>query len=162
MYFNHMSIFFELKMFFKKKYLFLYFSLISLLFSGCTPINQVKGYLPNDLKKEMSQSKMLSKTDVLINIGEPVIKNYDDSEWIFFKQNVEKFAFFKPKVKERNIFVFQFDLNDNLIKINEYDLTDEKTVKIDKDFIKTEGKKISFFDQMLGNLGNFSPEQFFD
>ena len=162
MYFNHMSIFFELKMFFKKKYLFLYFSLISLLCSGCTPINQVKGYLPNDLKIDMSQSKMLSKTDVLINIGEPVIKNYDDSEWIFFKQNVEKFAFFKPKVKERNIFVFQFDLNDNLIKINEYDLTDEKTVKIDKDFIKTEGKKISFFDQMLGNLGNFSPEQFFD
>ena len=157
-----MSIFFELKMFFKNEHLFLYFSLISLLFSSCTPINQVKGYLPNDLKIDISQSKMLSKTDVLINIGEPVIKNYDDSEWIYYKQNVEKFAFFKPKVKERNIFVFQFDINDNLIIINEYDLKDEKIVKIDKDFIKTEGKKISFFDQMLGNLGNFSSEQFFD
>lgn len=157
-----MSIFFELKMILNKIHLFIFFSLISLLFSGCTPISQVKGYLPNDLRIDMLQNKMLSKTDVLTNVGEPVIKNYDDREWIYFKQNVEKFAFLKPKVKERNIFVFQFDLNDNLTKINEYDLTDERIVKIEKDFIKTDGKRISFFDQMLGNLGNFSPEQFFD
>ena len=162
MYFIHKSIFFEIKMFIIRSLIFLNLSFVFLFFIACTPINQVKGYLPVDLKTDIFQKKKTSKEEVLFTIGEPVIKNYDDSEWIYFKESVEKFAFFNPKVEERDIFVFHFDNNNNLSKINKYDLKDKNVLNIEKSFVKTEGKKISFLEQMLGNLGNFSPNQFFE
>ena len=93
MYFIHKSIFFEIKMFIIRSLIFLNLSFVFLFFIACTPINQVKGYLPVDLKTDIFQKKKTSKEEVLFTIGEPVIKNYDDSEWIFFKESVKKFFF---------------------------------------------------------------------
>ena len=136
--------------------------LITLFFVSCSPINETTGYLPPDLNINFAKNKQTSKKEILKLFGEPAVKNYDNTEWIYYKEKVEKLAFLTPNVKERNIFVMEFNKNNYLKNISKYNLKDQNNLKIDKLFVKTEGKKNNFFEQLLGNLGNFSAEDFFE
>ena len=136
--------------------------LIFLFFVSCSPIHETSGYLPQDLNLKLTEKNETSKEEVLKLFGEPAVKNYNNTEWIYYREKVEKLAFLSPEIKERDIFLIEFDGNNFLKNISKYGLNDQNNIKIDKFFVETKGKKNNFFDQILGNLGNFSSEEFFE
>tara|TARA_B100001057_G_scaffold478539_1_gene549103 strand:- start:373 stop:822 length:450 start_codon:yes stop_codon:yes gene_type:complete len=149
-------------MFFKILILISLNLLISLLLVSCSPINETTGHLPQNLNLNFSKNKQTSKEEILKTFGEPAVRNYDNTEWIYYKEKVEKLAFLTPNVKERDIFVMEFNKKNYLTNISKYNLKDQNNIKVDKFFVETKGKKNNLFEQMLGNLGNFSAEEFFE
>ena len=98
---------------------------------------------------------------VLKLIGEPINRETAHlNSWLYAQQRTKTFAFFKPEVIERQILNLTFDQNDFLVKIESYDINDGKAIDPSSKRVVTEGRKLSFWQQISGNIGNLSGEQF--
>ena len=47
-------------------------------------------------------------------------------------------------------------------RIRVYDQDDYTNLQFSREVVASEGRRITFWQQMFGNLGNFSSDQFFD
>ena len=135
----------------------------TLIAGGCAPIVHVSGYVP--LKAEIERLRVGSSTraDVLKILGEPL--NYlEDSpnSILFVQQKVETVAFLKPRVSERKIVKLSFDKTSTLAKVEQFAGADAKPFEMEKKIVVSTGRKLSFWQQMFGNISNFSSEQFLD
>ena len=135
--------------------------LISILGSACTSISEINGSMPlnNDVQRlEIGKDNKMS---VLKLIGEPINRETAHlNSWLYAQQRTKTFAFFKPEVIERQILNLTFDQNDFLVKIESYDINDGKAIDPSSKRVVTEGRKLSFWQQISGNIGNLSGEQF--
>jgi outer membrane protein assembly factor BamE (lipoprotein component of BamABCDE complex) len=82
--------------------------------------------------------------------------------WIYLKQKSETFAFFKPRITERQVLSVSFDDKLFIKEIRFYDQDDYTNLQFSREVVASEGRRITFWQQMFGNLGNFSSDQFFD
>jgi outer membrane protein assembly factor BamE (lipoprotein component of BamABCDE complex) len=73
---------------------------------------------------------------------------------------LETNGFLAPKIDKRVVVNLVFDENAQLSKIKYYDLTDGAEVDFDSNIVLSDGRKLTFWQQMFGNIGNFSSEQF--
>jgi len=138
-------------------------TLATLIAGGCAPIVQVSGYVP--LKAEIERLRVGSSTraDVLKILGEPLNYREDSPNSILFvQQKVETVAFLKPRVSERKIVKLSFDKTSTLAKVEQFAGADAKSFEMEKEIVVSTGRKLSFWQQMFGNISNFSSEQFLD
>ena len=143
--------------------LLLSYVLICFTTISCAPITKVSGYVP--LQKELQQLRVgVSKKQEIIDIlGEPLNYNGDSVDsLIYIQQKVEAKAFLRPRVRERTIIKLSFNDAKILSNIEKSTEVDTKPLTIDNEIVVSEGRKLTFFQQMFGNIGNFSSEQFFD
>ena len=139
------------------------YNLIFLVMTSCSAVTTVSGYIP--LKTKIEQLKIGSSTryEVLNMLGEPL--NYSNENFhslVYIQQKLETVAFFKPKVSERTIVNLTFDNAGLLSNIDFSEGVHQKTFSMDKKIVVSEGRKLTFWQQMFGNIGNFSSEQFID
>ena len=135
---------------------FLKFSLFLILVtnSSCVYKIIVNGQLPNiDLVKSLEIDKDKKKTVINI-LGSPsFFGEYEDNSIYYAKIDSRQVAFLKPDVVNQNILQLKFDKNNTLKKIYLYNKKDGFKVAMSNLETKTTGKKIGFFEQLLGNLG---------
>ena len=102
-----------------------------------------------------------SKGDILLSLGEPLVSDEGPPfSLMYIQQEYETKAFFKPKVKNRVIVQLIFDNRSVLSKVNYLDDKSANSVRIEKEIVKSEGRQLTFWQQMFGNVGNFSSAQF--
>ena len=84
----------------------------------------------------------IKKKTVINILGSPsFFGEYEDNSIYYAKIDSRQVAFLKPDVVNQNILQLKFDKN-NTLKVAMSNLE-----------TKTTGKKIGFFEQLLGNLG---------
>ena len=55
-----------------------------------------------------------------------------------------------------------FDKTSTLAKVEQFAGADAKSFEMEKKIVVSTGRKLSFWQQMFGNISNFSSEQFLD
>lgn len=80
---------------------------------------------------------------------------FDNEIWYYISQRTETLAFFEPKVRERRVVVVAFDRQGKVSEIRTIGLEKGRQIEPVERVTPTEGKKMTFFEQILGNFGNF-------
>lgn len=132
-----------------------------LIASGCSPITNTHGYLPVSADVEALAIGSDTKETVLESLGEPTSKGVQgDSTWYYVSYTVSTFAFFAPKVSDRQVLAVSFNGSSRVAGINTYGLENGVVIDMNTRETVTGGRKLTFLQQMLGNVGNFSAESF--
>tara|TARA_A100001015_G_C14715745_1_gene603914 strand:- start:78 stop:506 length:429 start_codon:yes stop_codon:yes gene_type:complete len=135
--------------------------IISLIISACAPIEKVSGYVPLESELKKLQIGVSTKAYVVKILGEPLSYRVDASETIFYiQQKVETVAFLKPRIKKREIVGLKFDKSNILSSIETSVDSVSKPFDLEEKIVISEGRQLTFWQQMFGNIGNFSSEQF--
>ncbi|NOR62481.1 MAG: outer membrane protein assembly factor BamE [Rhodobacteraceae bacterium] len=131
----------------------------SLLVAGCVPKVDVHGYVP---VAEVVASVAVgdAQGSVLARLGQPTTRGLAGSNaWYYISSKVRRVAFLAPKEIERQIVAITFS-GDRVAQIERYGLADGRLIDLDRNVTVTDGRKLTFFEQFLGNVGNFSAESF--
>ena len=132
-----------------------------LIASGCSPIVNTHGYLPVSADVAALAVGSDTKASVLERFGEPTSKGVEgDSAWYYVSYTVRTFAFFAPKITDRQILAVSFNGAGRVVALNTYGLENGIVVDLNTRETVTGGRKLTFLQQMLGNVGNFSAESF--
>ena len=146
----------------KKKINFKILVIISLLFTpfGCSKIVEHNGIPTNEEKFRKLDVGKSTKSKVKKILGEPLIlDNQLEETWIYFSQKIEKFAFFEPKLSSRKVILLSFK-NSTLIKKETFSQKDSKIIEISTKKVISGGRKLTVLQQIFGNIGNFSSQNF--
>lgn len=134
----------------------------ALIVSGCASIVNTHGYLPVSADVAELVVGSDTKASVLERLGEPTTKGAQgDNAWYYVSYTVSTFAFFAPEVTERQILAISFNRSDRVSAVDNYGLENGIVVDLNTGETPTGGRSLSFWQQMLGNVGNFSAESFF-
>ncbi len=131
----------------------------SLLVAGCVPKVDVHGYVPV-AEDVASLSIGDSQDSVLARLGAPTTRGLEGTNaWYYISSKVRRVAFLAPKEFERQIVAITFS-GTRVASIERYGLEDGRLIDLDRNVTVTDGRKLTFFEQFLGNIGNFSAETF--
>ena len=122
---------------------------------GCVSYRSSHGYVlergEEGLKGEVGLD---TKESVLARYGEPSMKGaFDDNAWYYMTSLERSRAFFKPSTQQREVIAFQFDGEGVVKEVQTFTLADGMEVKLVGRETPTRGKELSFWEQLLGNVG---------
>ncbi len=146
----------------KKKINFKILIIISLLFTpfGCSKVVEHNGIPTNEEKFQKLDIGKSTKSQVKKILGEPlIVDNQLVDTWIYFSQKIEKVAFFEPKLSSRKVILLSFK-NSTLIKKETFSQEDSKIFEISTKKVVSGGRKLTVLQQIFGNIGNFSSQNF--
>ncbi len=125
---------------------------------ACTRINDVKGYVSDDQLIATLQPGIDNKNSVQKTLGRPTtISAVDPNRWYYVSQSTQQLAFFRPKPKMHQALAVSFDAKGNLLKTVKLGLDQLVTVDASNDKTPTRGKESSFWDNLFGDIGRYSP-----
>ncbi len=129
------------------------------LAAACTPIGDNRGHMVDPVDLSQLTPGVSTANDVVAVLGSPTtVGTFDDSNWYYIGQRVERMAFFAPEVTERRVVAVRFAEDGTLATIEELSVEDGHEVEMVSRETPTLGREITFFEQMFGNLGRFSAE----
>jgi len=142
-----------------KKFLVVPLLGVSFLVSGCVPQVDVHGYVP--IAEDVASVAVGdAQESVLARLGQPTTRGLDGTNaWYYISSKVRRVAFFAPKEFERQIVAITFSGN-RVAQIERFGLADGRVINLNTNKTVTDGRKLTFFEQFLGNVGNFSAESF--
>ncbi len=142
-----------------KKFLVVPLLGVSLLVSGCVPQVDVHGYVP--IAEDVASIAVGdTQENVLARLGEPTTRGLEGTNaWYYISSKVRRVAFFAPKEFERQIVAVTFN-GTRVAEIERYGLADGRIINLNTNKTVTDGRRLTFFEQFLGNVGNFSAENF--
>jgi outer membrane protein assembly factor BamE (lipoprotein component of BamABCDE complex) len=133
---------------------------LALLMAACAGNVQVHGNMPDPELVAEIQPGDFGRREVAGLLGSPsTVSTFEDNKWYYVGQRISKFAFFKPKVLERNILVVSFDGNGLVEDTRTFTLADGRDIDPVDRVTPTEGRDLTIMQQLLGNIGRFSPDQ---
>jgi outer membrane protein assembly factor BamE (lipoprotein component of BamABCDE complex) len=136
-------------------------AVVACLFSitgACTRIKDVKGYVSDDQLIATLQPGVDNKSSVQKTLGRPtMVSAVDPNRWYYVSQLTQQLAFFRPKPTMHQALAVSFDAKGNLLKADKLGLDQIVTVDASGDKTPTRGKDSSFWDNLFGNIGSYSP-----
>ena len=141
-------------MFLKSIYNFLVLLLILFSFNSCVSEKLVHGNLPDAQLVSMLKVGIDSKKTTTQILGEPTFKGVlGDNSFYYVGTVSSKLAFLDPKLDSQFVLELNFDKNDKLKKLYLYDEKESIDVSMSSLETKHSGKKLTFLEQILGNIG---------
>ena len=135
----------------------LFAGVLALGLTACEQTVNVRGSLPDADTVSQISPGVHSRDDVASLLGWPsTVSTFEDSKWYYIGQKTTSFAFFEPEVLERQVIVVSFDKAGVVEDTKTFDLADGQAIDPVDRVTPTEGKKITFLQQLLGNLGRFT------
>ena len=142
----------------KSAFKFTLIMLIALSVSGCTAIYRDHGYLPAEGDLEQVVVGVDNRSTVQEVLGSPIGSGVlDDGAIFYLSTKVKHYAFYEPKVVEREMLVVSFDTDDQVENIEKFGLKDGRVITLSRRVTTGPVKGPKFLKQILGNLGNFNP-----
>jgi len=132
-------------------------SALPVALAACGQSIDVRGNLPEAEELSKISPGVHSRTDVASLLGSPsTISTFRDDKWYYIGQKSTQFAFFAPEVLERKIIEISFDPAGIVADSKVYTLEDGQEIDPVERITPTEGREITFFQQLLGNIGKFN------
>ena len=141
-------------MFSKIVYNFLFTLLILFSLNSCISQKLVHGNLPDAQLVSLLKVGIDSKKSTTEILGEPTFRGVlGDNSFYYVGTVNSKLAFLDPKLDTQFILELNFDKNNKLKKRYLYDENESKDVSMSSLETKHSGKKLTFLQQIFGNIG---------
>jgi len=138
-------------------YLFKHFFLIFILFFlyNCTESISYSGKIFD--YENLNLDDLKSKNQVINKIGQPNFIDNIESKYFYFSERKKTKNFFNKKILNRNMYVFTFDNNDNVLKFEKFNLDDENDLKYIKETTPNNLIKQGLIKKIFGGVGHAVP-----
>jgi len=131
-----------------------------ILATACEPIRRTHGYAPRPGQLAEIKVGTDGKADVAGKIGRPTtVGAFDTNEWYYISRSTESRAFLQPRVTSQEVIVVAFTDDGIAESVDQYGLEDGRVVNLVTNTTPTRGKRLTFLQQLLGNVGRFTGEQ---
>jgi outer membrane protein assembly factor BamE (lipoprotein component of BamABCDE complex) len=136
------------------------FIAIALMATACTEQVATHGHILRTATVEDVRPGVATKQDVRTVLGSPTTTAaFDSTVWYYISQVRVWKAFFKPDTAQQQVLVMHFDENDVLDRIGVLAEDDSKEVTLVARETSTAGHKLTFLEQLLGNVGRFTAQE---
>lgn len=132
--------------------------LIMTLFAlgGCSATKYVRGYTPDEKLVKSIRPQVDTHDSVQSMLGSPTtVATFDNDNWYYFSKKSERLAFFKEDITEIDIIAVTFDDEGYVTAVNRYSLDDLNRFDPVSDKTKTQGRELSFIQELFSNIGRF-------
>jgi outer membrane protein assembly factor BamE (lipoprotein component of BamABCDE complex) len=147
--------FYRGEMFFNMKYKITSIALV-LALTSCNNENSL-GYMSDKSKLDAVLPGVADRNKVQEILGSPSSKSsFGPETWFYVQQKTNRVAFFAPDIKDQDVVAVRFNNLGIVENVERKGLQDGKTVEISKDETRTEGKSVTLWQQLLGNLGRYN------
>ncbi len=117
----------------------------------------MRGNLPDPDRVADLKPGAASKGQVLSQLGSPSsVNSFGNETWYYISETTEVVAFLKPKVRERQILIVEFNNKGKLAQIVSVGLDEGRELKHVERVTPTFGEELTVLDQILGNFRRFS------
>ncbi len=141
-------------MFLKLVYNFLFTLLMLFSLNSCVSQKLVHGNLPDAQLVSILKVGIDSKKSTTQILGEPTFRGVlGDNSFYYVGTVNSKLAFLDPKLDTQFILEINFDKNNKLKKLYLYDEDESIDVSMSSLETKHSGKKLTFLQQIFGNIG---------
>ena len=125
------------------------------LAQGCVSVRTNHGYVLERGETALTAREGIdTKDSVLAKYGEPsLIGTFDRNAWYYLHSRDSSRAFFKPKVQDRTVVAFRFDDDGVVSAVENIKFDEGYKVGMISRTTPTRGKELSFWEQLLGNVG---------
>lgn len=121
--------------------------------AGCAAEINARGNSPTDEKLSQVAPGM-SREDVMQVLGSPSTSStFTDKAWYYIGQRTEDYAFYRPKVLERQVVVIQFDDFGRVEEVKRLEKDDGKAIEMVDRTTPSVTRDLSLMQQLFGNLG---------
>ena len=127
------------------------------LATACEPIRRTHGYAPRPGQLAEIKVGADAKADVAGKIGRPTtVGAFDTDAWYYISRSTESRAFFEPRVVSQEVVVVAFADSGVAESVDSYGLADGRVVNLVTNTTPTRGKRLTFLQQLLGNVGTLT------
>lgn len=130
---------------------------IAAILASCTPLVDNRGHNPTTDDFSQIIEGQSGKDDVQTILGTPSARaNFGEETWYYIAHTKQRVGLFAPETTEQKVTSITFDASGKVKAIERYKKEDGKPVTLVTKKTSTEGQKLTFIEQMLGNLGRFN------
>ncbi|MEL6361997.1 MAG: outer membrane protein assembly factor BamE [Pseudomonadota bacterium] len=122
---------------------------------GCVSVRSAHGYvLERGETKLTARENVDTKESVIARYGEPSVRGvFGDNRWYYIANRDEARAFFRPEITSQEVVAFHFNDEGVVEKVETVGLERTVDLKMVSKVTPTRGKELSFWEQLLGNVG---------
>jgi len=121
---------------------------------------QVRGNKVDDQSLAQLVPGTSTRTDVTALLGSPTARaTFDDSTWLYISEVTKPEIGATNSVLDQNVVVLNFDGQGVLRSVERKSEADKVPVAVVSRTTPAPGNNISFFGELLGNVGKFTPAQ---
>ena len=120
------------------------------LVAACAPVENQRGYVPDQQAIMSIQVGMDTKDTVSRKLGDPSTSaTFNNDTWYYISAHVEQNAFFAPRATERNIVAVEFASDGKVADVHRYTLADGKVVDFVSRETPTRGREQTLLQQIF-------------
>lgn len=128
--------------------------------TACARTPDVRGHVPDPVALAQVRPAMQSREQVEKLLGSPSsVAVFNGEVWYYIGARTETFAFYRPKVLERQVIAIVFDASGIVKEVHRYGLEDGQEITPVARVTPTHGKRLGLLEQLLGNLGRFATRE---
>lgn len=131
---------------------------------GCVPVENQRGYVPDQQAISSIQVGMDTKDSVSKKLGDPsTAATFGNDVWYYMSAHVEQNAFFAPRATERNVLAIEFSRDGKVTDMHRYTLADGRVVDFVGRETPTRGRELTLLQQIFnavpGQIGQAAPTE---
>ncbi|MFV2052677.1 outer membrane protein assembly factor BamE [Aliiroseovarius sp. YM-037] len=135
--------------------------LVLLSLGACAATYRNHGYVPTDADLENVIVGVDTQETVGETIGRPTASGLlQGADWYYVQSRWRHFAYRKPKELDREVLAIRFNQSGVVENIERFGLEDGRVIVLSRRVTDSNIRGVSFIRQLLGNLGNFTADQF--
>ena len=120
-------------------------------FLGCTENISYSGKILNE--GPINYKNLSTKQDIIKNLGNPSYIDPIEKKYYYFTEKFVNKNFFDNKLDNRKLIVFNFNMDESINSIDEYDLNDQKNTKIISETTPNNLIKQGWVENIFGGVG---------
>jgi outer membrane protein assembly factor BamE (lipoprotein component of BamABCDE complex) len=131
---------------------------LGLAVSGCQPVTNNHGFLPEPDVIGRIQPGTTTRAEVTEMLGTPTtVAAFDDNTWLYINRRTEQqFQFMRPTLVEQTVLAITFDRSGRVAQMRRMGEQDGADVEFIARATPSQGKELSLWDQIVGNIGRFN------
>ena len=136
---------------------------VAAVLAACTPQVAQRGVMPDvDDVARITPSES-TKADVERMLGSPSSTTmFGGDIWLYVGETTERVAFFEKQVNERSVVMISFDEQGRVRDVQSHGLDVARDIEPEERITPTVGNKLTFMDQLIGNInriGNLGAQE---
>ena len=132
-------------------------SFLAFCLSSCDSRIHTRGNFLDPEKLVDIRPGEINRNEVLEILGSPSsVMPFSSDTWYYISQRTETFAFFEPKVMNRQVIVISFDEGGKVTNIENLGIEQGRIINPVERKTLTHGNKMTVLEQLVGNLNRFN------